>query len=176
MKKIVCSLLCACAGCLFGCDSDDASWEDVCEGYYSEFDQSDLNKLTKDQQKQVKDTYVKSCAKISSGMPKCEKETFEYNKCVYIDNTSEYWEEQNRLENECYEKSSTDAEEDACIAKLYQACKSSEKTYDACMKENGEALEKYFNSSEADNPYLKVKALFDSWNLDIDDYMEEFGN
>ena len=177
MKKVVCFLLCACAGCLFGCDSDsnETTWDDICEGFYSEFDQSSLSKLSKDQQKQVKDTYVESCAKVYSGLPKCEKEHFDYYKCVYVDNTPEYWEEQNRLEDECDEKSSTDAEFEACVDKLYQACKSVDEAGEACWKKNEDAIETYFNSS-SENPYLKVKALFDSWNLDIEDYMEEFGN
>ena len=176
MKKIVCSLLCACAFGLFGCDSDsnETTWEDVCGGFYSEFDQSSLSKLSKDQQKQVKDTYVEYCAEVYGGMPKCEKEEFEYFKCVYLDNTPEYWEEQNRLEDECGEKYSTDAEVEACVDKLYQACRSLEMTADSCGSKNRDAIDTYFDTV-SESPYLKVKALFDSWGLDIEDYMEEFG-
>lgn len=174
MKKVVCFLLCACAGCLFGCDSDEKSWDDVCEAiFFNEINQADLNKLDKDRVAQVRDVYIEACANLYGGMPNCSNEFLEYYKCAYIDNTSEYWEEQNRLEDECYENYSTDAEETACIDKLNQACRSLEITNDACWKKNESAIEAYMSSSE-EGSYLKLKALFDSWGLDIEEYMGEF--
>ncbi|MBQ9394509.1 MAG: hypothetical protein IJU23_03200 [Proteobacteria bacterium] len=172
MKKVVCSLLCACAFGLFGCDSDDTSWEDVCESLNVELQTQDgFKSLTKDQQSQVEKTLVDACVKLYDKVPACKDEYFQYYKCAYVDHNSSYWDEQNLKENECREKYDGE-EQEACVDKLYQACRSVTDTIEVCSEKNSDKLEEYFDST--DEPYKSLKALFDSWDLDVEDYFDDF--
>ncbi len=162
LKRILFLLLmCLAITVATGCDSDDkcSGTECACEALVNDYIKMD--KLTSKQKSEVTNDYVTSCMSVYDNAPACGSEYVDFVICVLVDTPRSYWEEQNELEDDCYEKYHTEDEIRACVGKLYQKCKSLDKAVDACFETNQEALDAYISTKK--DPLLSVKQKIESW-------------
>ena len=132
----------------------------------------DLESLTADQKAQASTAFTNACAAYYTNVPVCKDEFFNYYKCIYVDNTPEYWMEQKNKEYECDEQFEEDAANAACKANLFLACKTPDQTLTDCYHSNEDSLEIYYD--EAESGEAALESLLISWGLDPKDYLGEW--
>ena len=197
MKKLLLGLG-VMALCLAGCDSDnedttecDVNVDANCEQSHSnnQTDESGSNDykaicnamfvrdyhfdrapvITADKLEQLKTTHNTACESFYGEVPRCKSELHTYFKCIYVDNTEEYWAGEKDKEEACYDQYGSETPEaDACVDKLFQACKTPDAELYACMGDDDEFFgDDYTQSHEA--PAVAVDKLLAQWGLSIDD-------
>ena len=166
MKKLLLGLgLSLVAFGMTGCD-DGQDWGRICKNFSGDLE-LEKQGLTEDQLSEITDLYVDACVDVNSNMPKCGDEYYDYMKCIYIDNPMEYWDEQDNEEDKCYENYTDQAEIDACVDKLYQACRSVDEKLSKCTLEHEDELDAYMESASK-NAYKKVQEKLVEWGIPVD--------
>ena len=146
---------------------DSKDWNHVCKGFWDRNFEFEEYGLSSSQLSELKDLYVDACVDINSNLPYCENEYYDYQKCLYIDTSEEYWDEQDEKEEACVRNNNTSEEQEACIEQLFQACRSVDENLDKCGSSHEAELKQYMQSS-TQNTYKKIQDKLVEWGIPVD--------
>ena len=150
-------------------NQDSTGYKAICNAMFERdyhFERADA--ISADKLEQLRQAHNEACEPFYSNFPECKPELHNYYKCIYVDNTEEYWEGEKDKEEACYETYGDETPEaEACVDKLFQACVTPVDTAELCLAKYEDIFESYSKTHES--PYDAVDDLLAEWGLDIDD-------